>query len=88
MATDSSVSSNRAERVLAYMVAATVGLSILAFLAVIIGTAAGVQREEFGEGIWPVVVMLPWIGLPLGILLLVALLITSSVRRMRASKES
>lgn len=86
MAQSSPVSAHRVERVLAYMIAAAVALSIIAFLAVIIGTATGVR--DFGEGLWPTVIMLPLIGLPIGFVLLVALLVVSAVRRGRETKDA
>lgn len=82
------VADHRAERILAYMVAATVGLSILAFLAVMFGTLAGVGADDgFSQGIWPYVLVLPMIGLPIGFLLLIALLIVNGVRRSRESRQ-
>jgi ABC-type dipeptide/oligopeptide/nickel transport system permease component len=81
------VTQHRAERILAYMFVAIVGLSILAFIAVMIGTAAGVgPNDGFSQGIWPLVIMLPWFGLPLAFLLLIALLIVNGVRRARAGR--
>lgn len=69
------------------MVAATVGLSIAAFLAVMIGTLAGAGANDgFSQGIWPLVLVLPLIGLPIGFILLVTLLIVNGVRRARESR--
>jgi ABC-type dipeptide/oligopeptide/nickel transport system permease component len=80
------ITDNRAERVLAYMFAAIVALSIICFFAVMIGTFSGVTREEMGSGIWAVVTMLPWFGLPVAFVLLIALLIVNGVRRGRAAR--
>ena len=81
------VTQHRAERILAYMFVAIVGLSILAFIAVMIGTAAGAGANDgFSQGIWPLVIMLPWFGLPVAFLLLIALLIVNGVRRARAGR--
>ena len=81
------VTEHRAERVLAFMFAAVVGLSILAFVAVIIGTVAGVGDDNgFSQPPWPFIIMLPWFGLPIGFLLLIALLIVNWVRRSREPK--
>ncbi|MBG6056468.1 hypothetical protein IWX81_002906 [Salinibacterium sp. CAN_S4] len=86
MAQDTSISGNRGERILAYMVAAAVGLSIIAFLSIIIGTAAGVRN--FGEGIWPVAFVLPLIGLPIGLILMIVLIVTSGLRRGREARNA
>ncbi|GAA2045768.1 hypothetical protein GCM10009819_36600 [Agromyces tropicus] len=88
MSNQDPITGHRVERILAYMVAATVGLSIIAFFAVMIGTLAGVGADDgFSRGIWPVVLVLPLIGLPIGFLLLVALLIVNGLRRSRESKQ-
>ncbi|MGI9822473.1 hypothetical protein [Agromyces sp. Marseille-Q5079] len=79
--------SHRVERVLAYMFTTMVLLSVAAFIAVLIGTMAGVaENDGFSQGIWPVVIMLPWFGLPLGFLMLIALFIVHAVNRARSSR--
>ncbi|MBM7505515.1 hypothetical protein ACFPER_00260 [Agromyces aurantiacus] len=88
MSTQGPVTDHRAERILAYMVAATVALSILAFLAVMIGTLAGAGANDgFSQGAWPVILVLPLIGLPIGFVLLIVLLIVNGVRRTRESRQ-
>ncbi|GAA4378036.1 multidrug ABC transporter ATPase [Agromyces bauzanensis] len=80
------ITEHRAERILAYMFVGIVGISILAFLAVMFGTLAGAaENDGFSSGVWPFVIMLPWFGLPLAFLLLIALLIVNGVRRRRQS---
>ena len=86
MTNQTPISDNRVERILAFMVASSIGLSLLAFLAVIIATAAGVT--DFSAGVWPVAIVLPAIGLPLGLLLVIALLVISGVRRGREAKDA
>lgn len=89
MTSQSPVIDHRAERILAYMVAGTVGASIIAFFAVMIGTFANADAPGWAEeGIWPAVLVFPLIGLPIGFLLLVALLIVNGVRRSRESRRS
>ncbi|MFF2387575.1 multidrug ABC transporter ATPase [Agromyces sp. NPDC058064] len=80
------ISEHRAERILAVMFASIVGLSIVCFFAVMIGTFSGVSRQEMGSGIWPVVTILPLFGLPIAFVLLIVLLIINSVRRSRESR--
>lgn len=78
----------RLERIFAFMVVGVVGVSILCFIAVLIGTWTGqAQAQMQGEGIWRLVIMFPYFGLPVGMALIIALLITSSVRRSRAAKS-
>jgi len=76
------------ERVLAVMSLTLVGLSVLAILAVIIGTGFGAGDDDgFSRGIWPVVIVLPAPGLILGLVLLLALLVVSWGRRGRENKR-
>lgn len=86
MAKDSPIIDNRAERVLAFMVAAVIGLSILAFITIIIATVAGVT--DFSVGIWPLIVTLPLVGLPIGLVFMIVLFIVSAIRRGRESKDA
>jgi hypothetical protein len=80
---------SRLERILAYMVAGVVGLSILAFIAIIIGTAVGVGKDDgFSRGIWPAVITLPYFGLPLGFVLIIGLLVVSALRRGRDARKN
>ena len=86
MANQTPITDHRAERVLAFLVASAIGLSIIAFLAVIIGTATGVT--DFSGGVWPVAIVLPAIGLPIGLVLMIALIIVSGLRRGREARDA
>jgi len=86
VANDTPLTAHRGERILAFMVASAVGLSILAFVAIIIGTASGVR--DFGAGFWPVVFILPLIGLPIGLVLIIVLIIVSGLRRGREAGDA
>jgi hypothetical protein len=70
------------------MIAAIIGLSIIAFVAVIIATAVGLNAEDFGQGLWPAVLNLPLVGLPIGLVLIIVLLVLSMRRRSREARES
>ncbi len=78
---------SRIERVLAFMLLGLVLLSIGSFVAIMVGTGQGMGSNDFAEGLWPVVVMIPYIGLPLAILLLITLMISSAARRARESRR-
>jgi hypothetical protein len=86
VAKDIPVSANRTERILAYMVASAIGLSLIAFFAVVIGTATGVR--DFTGGVWPTVIVLPMIGLPIGFVLIIVVLVLSFMRRSREAKDA
>jgi hypothetical protein len=71
------------------MVASALGLSIICFLAVIIGSAAGARADQLaGVGAWSLVGFLPLIGLPIAALLLIVLVVISSIRRGREAKDA
>jgi hypothetical protein len=83
---DTPITAHRNERILAYMVASSIGLSILCFIAIIIATAAGLRN--FGQPPWPTVFFLPLVGLPIGMLLMIALIVVSGRRRGRETKDA
>ncbi|MGK9146371.1 multidrug ABC transporter ATPase [Plantibacter flavus] len=88
MTDDKTPSISRPERILAYMVVTIVAASIAAFVAIMVGTATGLQQADFGSGVWPFVAMVPYVGLPLAFVLVIALMIVGAVRRSRESRGS
>lgn len=77
---------HRTERVLIVMMVTIVGLSIAAFVARLVGAVVGV--DDYSGGAWPMVTVLPLIGLPLAILLIIASVVVGIVRRSRASRDT
>ncbi len=69
---------NRLENVLAYMTVGVVGVSILAIITVLIAYFNGFRDLP------PLLALIPLIGLPLGMLLIIALVILGAVRRKRS----
>ncbi|MCW4458509.1 multidrug ABC transporter ATPase [Microbacterium sp. MPKO10] len=84
---DSEPSTGTAQRVLAYVLVSVVILSVASFFAIMIGTWSGMAQSDFGTGFWPVVAMTPYIGLPLAMLVLIALLISGAVSRSRQARR-
>jgi hypothetical protein len=81
-------STNRIESILAVMIVTVIGASLLAFVALLIGTATGAGNDDgFSEGLWPTVILMPLVGLPIGFVLVLALLIINMVRRSRGAKR-
>ena len=74
----------RIDRVLAFMALGLTVVSIVCFFAVILARPAGVT--DFSVGIWPLVVVLPLLALPIAFVMIVTLLIMSFVRRSRLNK--
>ena len=88
VAKETPVTIHRIERVLAFMIAGIIGLSIVAFLIVIIATASGLAGNQFKGGFWQAVALLPGVGLPLGFLMIIVLIIISARRRSREAQAS
>jgi TRAP-type C4-dicarboxylate transport system permease small subunit len=80
MATDETFEATRLERILGTMVVTIVGVSVLAFLAII---TAGITRLDLTSPFGEFVLVLPGIGLPIGFVLMISLLIINMVRRRR-----
>lgn len=77
----------RIDGILAYAALTLAALSVGCFFAIIIGTATGMRQADFTEGLWPIVSALPMYGLPLAFVMIIALLITSFIRKGRAAKR-
>jgi hypothetical protein len=85
VANDTPVPLNRIERILRNMIASAAGLSILSILATIVANLAGVNTRE---GIWLTVTVLPFIGLTIAFVLMIAFAIISITRRRRLARDS
>lgn len=72
---------NGTERTIAFVAGGIGVFSVLCFLALIV---AGVT--DFSGGAWPAVETVPYIGFPIVVLLILALLIVSAVRRTREAR--
>ena len=78
---------SRLQRILSYIIAALVIVSLLCIAAILIGTAAGqFAQQGSGQGLWPTVFLLPLVALPIAFVLIIALLIVSA-RRNRAANR-
>jgi len=77
----------RRERIVAYVIVIAIALSVLSFLAIIVGTWSGMNAADFGKGLWPAVAWTPYLGLPLGIILIIWLVLSSARRRSRSSRQ-
>jgi amino acid transporter len=85
VADDSAVTANRIERVLAWMVAAIVLLSLACFVAIIVAQLNG---ADLGTGLLAVVAMTPLFGLPAAFVLIIVITIMNARRRTRAAKDA
>lgn len=77
---------NRSQRIIAYLIAGFVLLSLAAFIAVVVATGVGAGANDgFSHGLWPAVIMLPWFALPAAMLSIIVLLIVSARSRAHSS---
>lgn len=67
------------------MVASSIGLALLAIIALLI---AGAARVDVTSGVWLTVVALPPIGLIFGVAFIIALVVVSAIRRGRAARDA
>lgn len=74
------------ERILAVLILIAVAASVISFVAVLIASANGVAREGFTEGIWPFVTWVSYVGLPVGLVLVIVLLVLNMRRRARENR--
>ncbi|KQQ65907.1 MULTISPECIES: hypothetical protein [Microbacterium] len=77
----------RIDRILAFSALGLAAASIICFFAIIIGTAVGMEQEDFGAGVWPFIAAIPYWGLPVAFAMIIALLIMSFIRKGRAASR-
>lgn len=68
------------------MAVAVVAIALIALVTLLIAAASGMIGMDFAVGAWPVIGLLPLVGFPTGIILILALLITTTVRRARGAR--
>lgn len=88
MPADNPQGTNRTERVLANMLYAVGGVSLLALVAVLVLGATGAGADLGGEAWYRLVVVLPLVGLPITVLLIVAVVILNLIRRRRETTHA
>lgn len=67
------------------MIGAIVLLSLAAFVARMVGQVSGV--DDWTAGVWPAVSVLPLLGLPLAMLLVIGYVVASALRRQRENRD-
>jgi hypothetical protein len=77
----------RVDRILAFTALGLAAASIICFFAIIIGTAVGMQQEDFGGGLWPFIAAIPYWGLPVAFVMIIVLLAMSFIRKGRAQSR-
>jgi hypothetical protein len=70
VAKDIPATAHRSERVLAFMIAGIVGLSIVTIFVVLIGTGAGLSRIA-PASVWQALTLFPFVGLSVGFLMII-----------------
>lgn len=73
------------ERILAFSSLGLIALAVVSYLATLF-TAMFTSREVLTEDVWPVVVWISYVGLPLGFILLIVLIIINMRRRSKAQQ--
>lgn len=76
------------ERVLAFAILITIAAAVISFVTVLVASANGVERDDFTQGIWPFVTWVSYVGLPVGLVLILVLLVLNMRRRARENKRA
>ena len=80
---------SRAQRILSYIVAALVIVSLVCIAAILIGTAVGgFAQQSTAPGLWPAVFLLPLLALPIAFVLLIVLIVMTGRRRSAEAKAA
>lgn len=75
------------ERILAFAILITIAAAVISFVTVLIASANGVERDDFTTGIWPFVTWVSYVGLPIGLVLILVLLFMNMRRRARENAQ-
>ncbi|RPE75995.1 hypothetical protein EDF39_2437 [Frondihabitans sp. PhB161] len=73
----------RAERVLVY---AAITVAVFSAVCIAIYLIGGAAHVTSASGIWPAIAVLPVLGFPIAILLIIAFVIVSAIRRQRETR--
>ncbi|MFE4950424.1 hypothetical protein ACFQ9V_09990 [Leifsonia sp. NPDC056665] len=80
---------SRLQRVLSYIAAALVIVSLLCIAAILIGSAlGGMPQQGSGQGLWPAVFLFPLIAFPIAFVLVIVIIIVTGRQRSRAAKAA
>ncbi|MEN2736905.1 hypothetical protein ABCS02_03855 [Microbacterium sp. X-17] len=80
---------SRLQRVLSYIAAALVIVSLLCIAAILIGSAVGgMPQQNEGQGLWPAVIVFPLLAFPIAFVLVIVVIVSSSRQRRRAAKAA
>jgi hypothetical protein len=88
MASETAPSEGRAERILAYMLAAILLVAVLSILAILLAPLFAVDSSQYSTPLWQVILLLPAVGIPVAGLIFIAILIISVRRRRRMDGPS
>lgn len=75
------------ERVLAILIVVIIAISVISFFSVLIASANGVAREDFTQGVWPLLTWVSYVGLPTGLILILTLLFINMRRRAKQNES-
>jgi uncharacterized membrane protein len=80
---------SRLQRILSYIAAALVVVSLVCIAAILIGSAVGgMPQQGSGEGLWPTVFLFPLVAFPIAFVLIIVIIIAGARQRSRAAKEA
>lgn len=87
MPIESNEPNNSLEKILASLALILVVCSVASFIAIIVSHMNGLGNVDYGAGIWPTIVIFPYLALPAAFLLIVSIMFVAAGKRKRASDE-
>ncbi|MGN6326273.1 hypothetical protein [Pseudolysinimonas sp.] len=80
MARGTAVPLNRTERIAAFVLGAIAAITVVDLIVLLVGRGAG---ANVSQGVWPVIAVLPAIGIPLLLVALVVFIVLMGLRSRR-----
>ncbi|MBX3312549.1 MAG: hypothetical protein KF916_06660 [Microbacteriaceae bacterium] len=87
MPIESNEPNNSLEKSLASLAIILVVCSLASFVAIIVSHMNGLNNVDYGEGIWPVIVIFPYLSLPVAFLLIISMMFVAAAKRKRAATD-
>jgi len=78
--------SNRVDRVLGGMFIGVMAISVIAFFVLMVGGGTGMLNDS-NTSLYGIILVIPFVGLPLAIVLLIVLTVRMAMERRRANRD-
>ena len=87
MPIESNEPNNSLEKILASLAIILVVCSMASFVAIVVSHMNGLNNVDYGEGIWPAIVIFPYLALPAAFLLIISMMFVAAGKRKRTAGD-